>query len=129
MHELSVAEDLMTLILETAKQNRATRVTTVTLEIGALSGIEPDALELAYKVVSRGTLAEGSVMQIEAKPLTVRCPTCQWQGEADKLYPVCSGCGQLSVEVTGGREMRLLSIDIDEPGDDQPSGNQNATRG
>lgn len=114
MHELSVAQDLMTLILDAAKQNNARRVTTVTLEIGALSGIEPDALELAYEVVSRGTLAEGSAMQIEHKPLTVRCPACQWEGEADKIYPVCGGCGQLSVEVTGGREMRLTSIDIDE---------------
>jgi hydrogenase nickel incorporation protein HypA/HybF len=118
MHELSIAQDLISLILQTAEQNQARRVTSVTLEIGELSGVEPDALTLAYEVVSRGTLAEGSQMVIEHKPLTVRCPACCWEGEAEKIYPVCGGCGQLSVQVTGGREMRLLSIDIDQPEDD-----------
>ena len=120
MHELSVAEDLIKLIVDVAQQNDARRVNTITLEVGALAGIEPDALTLAFEVVSRGTVAEGSEVRLEHKPLTVVCPACGWQGEVEKLYPVCGGCGQLQVRVTGGRELRLLSIDIDD--DDSSQG-------
>ena len=113
MHELSIAEDLIASILDIAKKNSAKKVTRATLEIGALSGIDPEALKLAYEVLSRSTLAEESALEIEYKPLTVCCPNCNWQGEADKFTPLCGGCGQLSVSVSGGRQMRLLSIDVD----------------
>ncbi len=117
MHELSVAKDLIAMIIDVAKKNDATRVTSVTVEIGALSGIEPDALEFAFEAVSRDTMLEGCAFEMELTPLTVLCPKCAWRGEVDKLYPICGDCGNAQVEVIGGRELRLLSLDVDDDDD------------
>lgn len=115
MHELSIAEDLIALIEDVARQNGATRVEAAVVEVGELSGIEADALSLAFEVVQRDTLAAGCRLTIEHVPLVVACTSCDWQGHADKLAPLCARCGS-AVRVLGGRELRLKTIDIDDEG-------------
>jgi hydrogenase nickel incorporation protein HypA/HybF len=113
MHELSIAQDLITTVLGVAEQNDAKQVTRAIVEIGALSGVEPDALTLAWEVVRQDTIAKDSPLEIEHKPLVARCPRCNWQGEVEKDLPICKSCEFVSLEVITGREMRLVSIDID----------------
>lgn len=113
MHELSIAEDLINLIVDVANEHQAKVVHSATVEVGELSGIESDALELAFDVVRKNTIANTCTLKIEHRPLIVKCPNCQWQGEVEKLYPACQSCQNLSVEVISGREMRLLSVDLD----------------
>lgn len=120
MHELSIAEDLITLIEDVARQNGATRVEAAVVEVGELSGIEPDALELAFEVVRRDTLAADCQLTIERVPLLVACTSCDWQGHAEKLAPLCAVCAS-PVRVLGGRELRLKTIDIDEDESDGDS--------
>jgi hydrogenase nickel insertion protein HypA len=90
MHELSIAQDLITTVLGVAEQNDAKQVTRAIVEIGALSGVEPDALTLAWEVVRQGTIAKDSPLEIEHKPLVARCPRCNWQGGGRKGSAVCS---------------------------------------
>lgn len=118
MHEASLAQDLLVLIEETARANFVRSVTRATIEIGALSCVSPDALQFAFEAMRRGTLAESCQLVIERTPLRVSCPACGAEGATTAEDPSCPKCRQIPVEVLSGREMRLVSIDVE---DDQPN--------
>lgn len=114
MHEMSIAVDLIATIEDIARQNQAQRVSTAIVEIGALSGVVPDALSFAFEVARKGTVANDCTLKIEEIPLRARCSACGWEGQIEPLDPLCPSCQQVSMEVLTGRDMRLVSIDIDE---------------
>ena len=62
MHELSITQS----VVEICEQNAGgRRVLSVTLEVGGLSGIVPDAVEFCFEACTRGTLLEGAKLIIE----------------------------------------------------------------
>ena len=61
MHEMSIAASLIEHVLEVGRQQRATRIAEVELQVGVLQLIVPEALELAFSAVTEGTPAEGAI--------------------------------------------------------------------
>lgn len=119
MHEASIALGLLELIEKTARANGAQSVTRAVVEVGALSGVHAESLEFAFEAARRGTLAEGCELVIEKKPLRVHCPGCDYRGAADVTALSCPRCQDSPIEVIGGRELRLVTIDVE--GDDDGS--------
>jgi len=113
MHELSIAVALVRQVEEVAAQEGATRVTRITVVVGKLSGVEPEALRFAYPLAAEGTVAEGAELVVEALPLTLRCRTCGVSAEADEPFPICGACGSVDVEIGDARELRIRTIDIE----------------
>lgn len=114
MHEASIAQDLIDLMLRACEGQDVLRIRTATLEIGELSGVEPHALSFAFEVISRGTLAEGCELVVQRPVLRIQCPVCEHQGDMDRELMGCPQCGQTPVRVIQGREMRLVSIDVED---------------
>ena len=67
MHEAGVTERILEIVLEHAKEARATRVTDVYLEVGEESGIDTDSVELHWPLLSEGSVAEGSTLHFQAR--------------------------------------------------------------
>ena len=67
MHEAGVTERILEIVLEHAKEAHATRVTDVYLDVGEASGIDTEAVELHWPLLSEGSVAEGSVLHFKAK--------------------------------------------------------------
>jgi hydrogenase nickel incorporation protein HypA/HybF len=57
MHEMSLTEGVVEILREEASRQGLARVRTVWLEIGALSGVEPEEMEFCFDAATRGTLA------------------------------------------------------------------------
>jgi hydrogenase nickel insertion protein HypA len=73
MHELSLCEGILQVIEEQHRNEAFTRVRTLWLEIGALAGVEPDALRFGFDVVTRGSVAEGARLEIIEHPGQAWC--------------------------------------------------------
>lgn len=114
MHEVSLAQDLIAIIIETAQKHSVDSVATATLELGALTCVEPDAMQFAFEVVRQNTVAKDCQLLIQHTPLLVSCPECGFAGPSDIELLGCPSCGKVPVEVTSGREMRLVSIDVED---------------
>jgi hydrogenase nickel incorporation protein HypA/HybF len=114
MHEVALAQELLSLIERVALENRARQVTVAALALGELSCVEPTALSFAFELASRGTLAEGCRLEIERTPLVVYCAACGHEGPAGPDALGCPACEHVPVEVRAGREMRLVSIDVED---------------
>lgn len=63
MHELAVAESIVSMVDETAAGRRVRKVT---LEIGTLTCISADALRFSFELAAEGTSAAGAELVILA---------------------------------------------------------------
>lgn len=115
MHELSIARALISEILKVAEEKGALSVKSLKIKIGALSGVERDALELVFPFAAEGTLCEGSVLDIENVPAEVLCGECGSTTRPDDFVFVCGECGAGNVEVRAGREMIIDSVNLELP--------------
>ena len=113
MHELSVCAALIGEVERVAREHEARRVIEVVIEVGPLSGVEPELLRHAYPLAAAGTLAESARLTIEASPLRVRCRACREEGEAQPNRLVCAACGGWQVDVTSGEELLLRRVEIE----------------
>jgi hydrogenase nickel incorporation protein HypA/HybF len=114
VHELSIAQALVEAAEAAAREAGGTRVTCVRVTIGALSGVAPDALRFSYDVVSDGTMLQGSTLEITEQPLVAACPTCARDVEVPSVQDLtCPVCGTPAGVIRKGREMDLMSLDVD----------------
>jgi hydrogenase nickel incorporation protein HypA/HybF len=112
MHEMSLAESIIQIVEENAHANNAARVTAVRLEIGALAGVEADALRFCFDAVTRGTLAEGAALEIDSVKATAACFDCGASVTIAARLDPCPECGGNRLMPQGGDEMRVKDIAI-----------------
>jgi hydrogenase nickel incorporation protein HypA/HybF len=112
MHELSLLESVREVLEEHAISQHFTKVTRVTLEIGKLSCVEPEALRFGFDVVMKGSLAEqAELIIVECRGLG-QCLQCQRQTIMESLYAPCEHCGHPFVTVMQGAEMRIKDLSV-----------------
>ena len=114
MHELSIALAIVEQVAPIAREHRARRVLSVTVSVGRLSGVDGDSLSLAFPLAAEDTVAAGARLVVEAVPARARCRACGREFEPDFVALVCEGCGSPDVEISGGRDLLLKSVEIDE---------------
>ncbi|MDW6002019.1 hydrogenase maturation nickel metallochaperone HypA [Vibrio mangrovi] len=113
MHELSLSLKTIDLVVEHARRQECSRVTAVTLGIGRLSCIEPEALLTGLQFASRDTLAEGAQFKVDMIPAIAWCEHCHQQVEIDSHYTGCPVCHQYQLVVETGEELKIKSIEVE----------------
>ena len=88
------------------------RVTQVRVRVGALHRTMPEALEQGFELASAGTVAEGAVLDVVVLPARVHCSTCGAESAASDGVLACPVCAGIDVEVSGGDELMLESIQV-----------------
>ncbi len=100
------------LALEQAALHGAGRIAAITLRVGALAGVEIEALRFAHAVVMANTIADGSRLEIEAVPAECFCAACGQPFAARDGCCDCPLCGRISRELLRGRELQLASLEL-----------------
>ena len=110
MHELSLLENVREILEDHAVSQNFSNVTKVTLEIGKLSCVEPDALRFGFDVVMKDSLAENAELIISELNGLGLCQQCQKQIKMETLYDPCVYCGSPFVTVIQGTEMKIKDL-------------------
>ena len=113
MHEMSLAMGVLQIVEEAARAQRFRRVRSVLLEIGELSMVEVEAMRFCFDAVSRGTLAEGAVLNVVEVAGQGLCFNCNMTVPLAALYDPCPACGGHPVQATGGTEMRVKELEVE----------------
>jgi hydrogenase nickel incorporation protein HypA/HybF len=109
MHELTITEAIVSGIHQ---QLGPARVRKVTLEIGVLSAVLPDAVRFCFDVCARGTPCEGAELQIVETKGRARCRACNSEFEPRDVALACP-CGAFGGEVLSGQQILVRTVEVD----------------
>jgi len=113
MHEMSLCESILNVLEETARSQHFARVTEVRLEVGALAGVEIEALRFGFDAVMRGSLADGARLEIIEVPGEAWCMQCARTVPISQRFDACPECGGHQLQVTGGEELRIKDLRVE----------------
>lgn len=115
MHELSIVEALIEQVQqEVERSGQGGRVIGLELVVGRLSGVNADSLRFGFEILAPGTLLEAADVRIAEPKAACRCRACHAASEVDELVARCPACGSDDVFLTGGRELLLDSIHLED---------------
>jgi len=113
MHEMSLCEGILQVLETESIKQGFSRVKNVWLEIGDLSGVEPDAMLFSFDAVTRTTLAEGAKLNIINIPGMAWCLQCAENVSVKQRFDECPNCGSYQLEVTSGDEMKIKELEVE----------------
>ena len=110
---MSLCESVLQVLEQQAKAQQYHKVKTVWLEIGALSGVEIDALRFSFDVVVQGSIADAARLEIIEVPGQAWCLPCGMNVLVEQLYDVCPHCGSHQLQVNAGDQMRIKELEVE----------------
>ena len=114
MHEVSIAQSLIHILEDEMRLYRGRSLKKVRVLVGELSGVVPDALLFAFEVCSRGSVAEGAILEISEVPAKGFCRICKREFTLDVPFLICTVCGSPDIEVLSGRELEIDKLEMDD---------------
>jgi len=120
MHELAICQSLMEQVESIAQERDAKSVTSITIGMGPLSGVEVQLLKNAYPIASAGTVAQDAELVIEHLPIKVKCSQCGSESDALPNKLTCKQCGDWRTTLISGDEMMLMSLELEKTKGAQP---------
>lgn len=108
MHERSLAKKILQQVEELLQEYPGQKIVSVELEVGPMSGVEPDLLLSAFAepVVSK---LEGVSFSITEVPLRASCEQCHTEFAVNDYLFRCSHCSSADVIITQGDSVRILN--------------------
>jgi hydrogenase nickel incorporation protein HypA/HybF len=121
MHEFSAACSIVDTAVAAAKDNNATKVTVVNVEVGEFTFLVPDQLVFNFEIASKNTIIEGAELRIHKVKGRLKCSDCGFEGESEidpdippqiaSFSPMkCPKCQGSSTEIVGGKEFIITNI-------------------
>ena len=110
MHELSLATGVLDLVQAAEQRDGFRRVGQLRLEVGALAGVEVDALRFALEAIVPGTCLEQAQILIDTPAGTAWCPTCAHEVSITGYQDLCPACDGPLVRRSGGDQLRVLDL-------------------
>ena len=105
MHEVSLIQSLIETVKLSAAENDIVRVETVRIIVGAAYGALPEALDFAFQVLTKDTVCEGAVLEIDQRPLVLKCVECGSEYRPDEINRKCPNCGASRAKTISGKEL------------------------
>ena len=114
MHELALAESMARELEETLSAEGGSKIISITVVIGELSGINREAFEFAFpSLAGQYPILERTILNIEEVPTETFCRNCNSKSAVRMPFIACEKCGSLDVEITGGKELIIKSLEIE----------------
>jgi hydrogenase nickel incorporation protein HypA/HybF len=117
MHECSVTESILKTILEKAIETNAVSISKVNLVIGEETGFMGDSIQFYFDKLSKGTFAEGAVLEMEFIKSKLKCMKCGALFERKRFFFTCPHCGEEGMPTKIGKEFYIKNIEIEEDSD------------
>ena len=111
MHEFSIVQSIVDIVLASAASHNIKHVSSVEVEVGQASGVIKEAMEFAWKAAGKGTILNNTILKIRQIPLKMRCRNCQTEYQPGEIYEPCPGCGEIGPEILTGKELRVVAIE------------------
>jgi len=112
MHELSICNSIVSQVTKVAQSHNATEVTHIYLNVGLLSGIEPQLLQQTFPFASAETLADNAELHISVESLEVRCLDCLQTSKVTMQNLSCAHCQSWKTQLLSGDDLTLARVEL-----------------
>lgn len=112
MHEASLMQEVLEIASEAMRREGGNRLHHLTVRVGALAGVVPEALQFAFAAMKEGTPAAHAELDIEWLPLRLYCAGCALEFASTEFPDLCPQCGSAQTEVRQGLELDLAALEI-----------------
>lgn len=113
MHELAITQSMLDLVLRQAEEAGSGKVGRINLVIGEMTGVVARSVQFYFDFLSRDTPAEGAVLNFKIIPTTARCRDCHREFELGEFDWTCPYCQGNNIDITGGKELFVESIEVE----------------
>jgi hydrogenase nickel incorporation protein HypA/HybF len=110
VHELALTEELVRLAEASAEGRTVTRLS---VEVGELSAVVPEALRSCFEMCREDTLLSGAVLEIIPRAGSAHCRQCEREVELRSCLEPCPLCRQYALDWLQGQDVRLLSLEVE----------------
>lgn len=77
MHEYSIVSALIDRVSSEVEKRSASAVTRLWVQVGDLSGVDPELLRTAYETFRERTVCEGAALELKRVPVSWACSRCE----------------------------------------------------
>lgn len=110
MHELGITQNIVAIASEYAEGMPVKRVT---LEIGQLTAVLPEAIRFCFDVCCQGTILDGAELEIIEKPGLGRCRACGSEVALEVPFGICD-CGCSDLQIIQGEELSIKELETED---------------
>jgi hydrogenase nickel incorporation protein HypA/HybF len=113
MHELTLAESIVSTVKKAIENRRGAKVVLVRVKIGQLTEIVPDALQFGFESLVLDTPLTGAKLEIEQVPIVGKCEQCSHEFTVEEFMFICPKCFSGSIQMIQGDELEISNIEVE----------------
>ena len=119
MHELGIVFYIIDDVEEVVEKNELTTVSSVTLELGEVSGVVPSYLDDVWNwAVKKTEVLKEAKLDIEIIPAVTYCEDCRQTYPTVRYGRTCPHCKSPHTYLLQGNEFLIKEIEVPEPEDE-----------
>ena len=112
MHELGIVYHIINRLEELGKENNLSSISSVTLELGEVSGVLDDyLLDGWFWAVKKHELLKNAELKIETLPAVTKCNSCGKEYGTVAHGRICPLCKSEDTVLVTGNEMSIKEIE------------------
>lgn len=108
MHGFGLCDEIVKAVQCRAAGRQVARVC---VQVGVMHRVNVDAFRRTFSHAAEGSEAENAALDLVRMPVRVVCRTCQAETESKDVITVCPQCNGGDLDITGGDELALESIE------------------
>ena len=113
MHELALAQGVIRIVNDAAREQGFERVLEIRLKMGEYAGIVPDCLREFFPIAAKGSPAADARLVIETVPSRFRCLDCGYEGGVSRRDACCPQCRSTAIRMIAGREFYVEDLKVE----------------
>ena len=113
MHEQSIVEGILKIALESAENAKAGKIHKINVVVGELSGAVDESMNFYFGFLRENTNASEAELSFTHRPAAMHCLNCKTDFIPKDMVYECPKCGKNRVEIVGGRELYVESIEAE----------------
>ncbi len=116
MHEMSIAVNILKIAADELSKRgiEKMKMRELKLSVGKMMQVVPESLKYALEILGKSEGFDNALYVVIDCPLEVECKDCGFKKSLSEVDMVCAGCGSYNLKITGGRELKIDSIDVDD---------------
>jgi hydrogenase nickel incorporation protein HypA/HybF len=114
MHEMSVAKNILDIVHEHIRSEEESKVRSIILKVGELSGIVSDSLEFCFSTLVDNTPLRGAKLLIQTIPISAACNSCNYISQLEYGIFFCEKCHSSDIKLITGKELQIEQIELED---------------